>query len=61
MRGTASHCMFVEDSCGARKLFVNVATIRSDAFWFSAVRQCGPRVPDFHGSNAGSNPAGDAK
>ena len=25
------------DSCGALKLFVNVATIRSDAFWFSAV------------------------
>jgi len=26
------------DSCGAYNVFVNVATIRSDAFWFSAVR-----------------------
>ena len=28
---------FFADSCGALKLFVNVARIRSDAFWFSAV------------------------
>jgi hypothetical protein len=27
----------VADTCGALKLFVNVATIRSDAFWFSAM------------------------
>jgi hypothetical protein len=26
------------DSCGAFKLFANVATILTDAFWFSAVR-----------------------
>jgi hypothetical protein len=30
-------CILVADSCGALKPFVNVATIRSDAFWFSAV------------------------
>ena len=27
----------VANSCGALNVFVNVATIRSDAFWFSAV------------------------
>jgi hypothetical protein len=43
----------VADTCGALKLFVNVATIRSDAFWFSA-------MPYFHGDNTGSNPVGDA-
>ena len=26
------------DSCGALKLFVNVARVLTDAFWFSAVR-----------------------
>src|SRR5258708_22629884 len=28
----------IADSCGALKLFANVAKILSDAFWFSAVR-----------------------
>jgi hypothetical protein len=27
----------IADSCGALNVFVNVARIRSDAFWFSAV------------------------
>ena len=38
------------DTCRALNVFVNVARIRSDAFWFSA----------FHGDNTGSNPVGDA-
>jgi len=42
----------IADNCGALNVFVNVARIRSDAFWFSAVR--------FHGDNTGSNPVGDA-
>ena len=29
--------VIVADSCGALNVFVNVARIRSDAFWFSAV------------------------
>ena len=37
-RATMSPMRRVADACGALKLFVNVATIRSDAFWFSAVR-----------------------
>jgi hypothetical protein len=30
--------VIVADSCGALLLFANVATIFTDAFWFSAVR-----------------------
>jgi hypothetical protein len=29
---------WVADICGALKMFANVARIRSDAFWFSAMR-----------------------
>jgi hypothetical protein len=35
MRGTIWHTM-IADSCGALNMFVSVARIRSDAFWFSA-------------------------
>ena len=43
----------IAGSCGALNVFVDVVRIRSDAFWFSAVRY-------FHGDNTGSNPVGDA-
>jgi hypothetical protein len=41
------------DSWGAHKPVANVATICTDAFWFSA-------IPYFDGDNTGSNPVEDA-
>jgi hypothetical protein len=38
----------VADSCGTLNVFVNVAGIRSDVFWFSAT------VTPFHGDSTGS-------
>jgi hypothetical protein len=50
----------IAGSCGAFELFVNVARILTDAFWFSAVRYCCELMVRFHGDNTGSNPVGDA-
>jgi hypothetical protein len=38
MHGTPYWRTVIADSCGAINVLVNVAGIRTDAFWFSAVR-----------------------
>ena len=35
---TRIRCILIADRCGALNVFVDVVRIRSDAFWFSAVR-----------------------